>query len=213
MRKFRSKHPKRTYTGSVKTDYKDYREHLRRDFNGRCGYTDCLDVWWGDGFNVDHFAPKKPNVQDPAKFQKFAEKINIYKNLIYACPQVNRAKGNDWPSDDPEVNILGDKGYLDPCEVDFNDYFERTNSGWIVPQNNPIAKYMWTKLKLYLKRYEIYWRIEQIIINMQKLQSYRKKLNLPEDIKNEINEGIADLNAEYLKYLEYLQINYLTFIR
>ena len=208
MRKFRDKHPKRTYSDTAKTHYSEYRMELRVDFNERCAYTDSLDIWWADGFHIDHFAPKKPKIVDPVKLQKFTALEHSYTNLIYANPQVNRAKSNDWPSDDPTISILDDKGYLDPVAVDYNEYFERTNAGGIFPKNDPIAKYMWKRLKLYLKRYELYWRIEQIIIRLEKLIELKGKMDLPPAAKTELLESIAELTEEHLKYLKYLKVNY-----
>ena len=67
MKTFRSSHPQRTYSGPRKTNYQSYREQLARDFNHRCGYTDCRDMWWAGGVQIDHFAPQKPNIKDAAK--------------------------------------------------------------------------------------------------------------------------------------------------
>lgn len=213
MRKFRNNHPTRTYTGVQKSHYTEYKNELRKDFNFRCGYTDCLDIWWGDGFHIDHFSPRKPNIADPVKLGKFTAREHLYTNLIYACPQVNRAKGNDWASDDPDVCTVGDKGYFDPCAVDFNIYFERLNAGGIVPKDHPIARYMWIKLKLYLKRYEIYWRLEQIFDGLDELISLKNKLELPDTIKEDVSNQIVELTEEYMKYFKYLQINYVGVVR
>ncbi|EKD86163.1 MAG: hypothetical protein ACD_37C00436G0003 [uncultured bacterium] len=207
MKPFRDKHPRRTYVGPARTHYRDYKADLERDFNGRCAYTDCSHIWWADGFHIDHFAPKKPKVTNPARLQSFQDREHVYENLVYACPQVNRAKGNDWPSEDPNVSIVDDHGYFDPCS-DFNLYFERTDGGGILPKDYPVANYMWKKLRLYLKRYELYWRIEQIIIRMRELERLRSSLNLPSAMRTEVLESIADLTAEYTKYLSYLDVNY-----
>lgn len=206
MKLFRNKHPRRTYTGPAKTHYREYRAELAADFNNRCAYTDCSSMWWADGFHIDHFAPRKPRLTDPAQLVNFTAREHLYTNLVYACPQVNRAKGNDWPSEDPDTPIVGERGYLDPCS-NFNDYFERTDSGGIVPKNNPVAVYMWKRLKLYLKRYELYWRIEQIVIRLKELERLRTGLVLPDEMRTEVLESIADLTAEYTRYLDYLQVN------
>lgn len=206
MKPFRNSHPTRTYVGAAKASYKDYRKELEQDFNGRCAYTDCSQMWWADGFHIDHFVPKKPKLTDPARMAAFQAREHSYANLVYACPQVNRAKGNDWPSEDPDVAVVGDRGYVDPCS-DFNTLFERTDSGGIVPKDNPIAKYMWEKLRLYLKRYELYWRIEQIIIRSKELLRLQEALTLPEAERVELLESIADLTREHNKYLEYLGLH------
>jgi len=207
MKTFRSKHPSRTYTGPKKSSYGDYRADLARDFNGRCGYTDCSHAWWGGGFHIDHFAPKKPKIADPTQLAKFHALENEYSNLVYACPQVNRAKWNDWASNDPAVPVVDDKGYLDPC-MDFNQYFERTDSGGIMPKDDPIAKYMWEKLKLYLFRYELYWRMEQLASRLDQLQKFRTLPKLPQNVQLEILTAIADLASEHRSYFQYLETNY-----
>jgi len=212
MRKFRDSQPVRTYTGPKKNDYTKYHNLLAEDFNHRCGYTDCLDTWWGDGFNIDHFAPKKPKILDAEKLKKFDDLKNDYKNLVYSCPQVNRAKGADWASDDPSKAIVDGKGYLDPC-VDFNEFFERSNSGGIMPKANPTAEYMWKKLKLYLIRYELYWRLEQLAQRKHRLHDFRRMLQLPEAIRLEVLTAIADLDEEFDKYWNYLRVDYRKLIR
>lgn len=213
MKQFRNNHPQRKYTGTPKTRYSDYRDDLRNDFNQRCGYTDCLDMWWGSGFQVDHFAPQKPKLNDPAKEALFLAKQHSYENLVYACPQVNRAKSNDWASDDPDIAIFEEKGYLHPCDVNFNDYFERTDLGGIVPKDNPVARYMWSKLRLYLKRYELYWRLDQIIEKLERLIILKDTVSLPDEIRTEALAGIAELVEEQLKYFRYLRVNHPTVVR
>jgi hypothetical protein len=213
MKTFRNKHPQRTYTGTAKEKYTEYHSELREDFNHRCAYTDCSDSWWQDGFHIDHFAPKEPrSVKDAVKKAKFKALENSYSNLVYACPQVNRSKQDDWPSDDPAISQVGDKGYIDPC-TDFNEYFERTNEGAIVPKDNQIAKYMWKRLKLYLIRYELYWRMEQLAARSTRLASLSKTANLPDEIKSEAQGLMADLIEEHAKYERYLDANYRGIIR
>lgn len=213
MKTFRNKHPQRTYSGTPKSNYKDYHNEIREDFNHRCAYTDCSDAWWGGGFHIDHFVPKKPrSVTDPNKKALFAALEHEYSNLVYACPQVNIAKSDDWPSDDPTKPQLGEKGYIDPCN-DFNEYFERTNTGGIVPKDNPIAKYMWEQLKLYLTRYELYWRMEQLAFRSERLAELNKNINLPDEIRLEVANLMADLITEHAKYERYLDANYRRIVR
>lgn len=212
MKTFRSRSPQKTYSGPAKTKYTDYHSELREDYNHRCAYTDCSDIWWQDGFHIDHFIPRKPKVLDPVKKAKFLEYENEYDNLVYACPQVNRAKGNDWPSDDPAISEFEDKGYLNP-RGNFNEYFERTDSGGIVPKNHTIAKYMWITLKLYLIRYELYWRMEQLASRAEELVRLSNSVVLPEKLALEVSGQINELLTEHTKYKEYLNINYRELIR
>jgi hypothetical protein len=145
---------------------------------------------------------------DPVKLARFQALENQYSNLVYACPQVNRAKSNDWASDDPSVAIWEEKGYLDPCNNDFNDFFERTDDGKIMPKDNPVARYMWRHLKLYLERYAIYWRLEKLFDNMDKLMALNDSGALPDDLKMAVEAAIVDLTREYIKYRKYLEVDY-----
>lgn len=212
MRKFRNKHPQRTYMGSPKKHYRDYHAELITDFNGRCAYTDCQMKWWGDGMHIDHFAPRKPTLADKSKAQAFVKLEHVYSNLVYACPQINRAKGNDWPSEDPAKPRVGNRGYIDPCS-DFNKYFARQDGGSIVPKDHPVAKYMWQKLKLYLIRYELYWRMEQIEDRQDELLRLSDLPSLPNAIRRDVEKAIVDLTREYRKYSQYLQADHRSIIR
>ena len=97
---FRTITPARTYTGH-RTDYHDYKDKLADDFNHRCGYTDCQDHWFGGSrtFQIDHLRP----------WSKYPNEKTDYRNLVYCCSYVNRAK---WDDDSPN--------YLDPCDNDYN---------------------------------------------------------------------------------------------
>lgn len=206
MKKFRSEHPIRSTTVPVRSNYRDYRDQLASDFNGKCGYTDCHHRWFGVKFQVDHFAPQNPDVDDDKK-QAFSDLSTTYTNLVYSCPQINRAKSNDWPSDDPTISTKDGKGYFDPC-VDFNEHFYRTNGGGILPrENDDVALYMWRKLKLYLRRYEVYWRLELLHVNLRKLVQIRETTIEVDDL-NEVNSAIADLAEQLTSYFEYLGVDH-----
>ncbi|MGE5298830.1 MAG: hypothetical protein ACM3KF_02200 [Acidobacteriota bacterium] len=203
MKKFRESHPIRTADVAEENDYHKYLPQLTKDFNGRCGYTDSSHVYWGVKFQIDHFAPLKPDVKENKK-QAFKDGELNYYNLVYACPQVNRAKWNDWASDSPTTPILNDKGYYDPCTEDFNDHFYRTDGGGIMPKaGDVVAEYMWSKLKLYLKRYELYWRIDILKEKQAHLSDISHKI----DDDTEILRLIRDFGDEIRKYENYLDLN------
>lgn len=152
--KFRQLNPKRTCTKSY-GNYRRYKVALAKDFNRRCGYTDCSDFWFGgkDCFHIDHFIPWKKHPNRP-------ELKTTYSNLVYSCSYVNILKSND------------EGKYLDPCDVDYNQHFTRASDGAIFPVANSIeAKYMHSKLKLYLKRYQIIWMLDQIEIKLEQLSA------------------------------------------
>jgi len=214
MKRFRNHLPLRRYIGTPKSSYKDYMDQLAEDFEHRCAYTDCSDRWWLDGFHIDHFAPKSPrSITDETKKLAFEKLENEYTNLLYVCPQVNRAKSDDWVTDSPFKLTEGDDGYLDPF-TDFNEYFERTDGGAIVPRNrHPHATYMWRKLKLYLRLYELIWRLEQIEERRSVLLRISSDESLQERYELDVLRAIKDLSVQYQNYWDYLGVNYRSIIR
>lgn len=178
---FRDTSPKRTYTGKELKDYKGYKDSLERDFREKCGYTDCQQIWFGGkrNFQIDHFKSKSiyPNLETK------------YFNLVYSCSYINRAKSDD------------DGDYIDPCDVDYNEHFYRDNLGNIYPSEaSPSAKYMYKKLKLYLKRYSIIWMLEQLEMKMEKL---RILIDATDD--HEAKELFIAITFKYLDYKKHLR--------
>ena len=189
MKLFREALPKRTCTKKY-SSYRPYKPFLQADFNKRCGYCNDLDVVCGGwrGFHIDHFRPKS----------LFDELANEYSNLVYACPYCNIAKSNDWPGN-AEKNIIKGKGYLDPCDSNFDNHFERYNNGRICPKTD-VGKYMFKKLKLGLRRHQLAWAYEQLEILLQELTDELQKLdsNSPDGLK--LKDHHLQLTGEYFKY-------------
>jgi hypothetical protein len=175
--------PTRTYVGKELSNYRGYKDNLRDDFKCKCGYTNCIDNWFGgpNTFQIDHFLPQ-------SKYPKLKTK---YSNLIYCCSYVNRAKSND------------EGKYLDPCNVDYNLHFYRNSKGEIIPETkSDDANYMYKKLKLYLKRYSIIWSLEQLEKKMDELELL---LDRKED--DEIKDLFIEVTRKYMKYKRYLRAN------
>lgn len=183
---FRKRHPQRTCTKKYSV-YRQYKQDLASDFFHRCGYTDCADFWFGgqNSFHIDHFVPWKKHPNKPSL-------KTDYQNLVYCCSYVNILKSND------ETN------YLDPCQIDFNKHFSRDIIGNIVPnvESKP-ANYMYNKLKLYLKRYQIIWILENICERIDKLDEAISNLNNKEH-ENELRLAISDLARLFIRYKRYL---------
>ncbi|AHM60924.1 hypothetical protein D770_13350 [Flammeovirgaceae bacterium 311] len=178
---FRDLAPVRTYTGAELANYRAYKVHLRKDFNNKCGYTHCLDHWFGGihSFQIDHFLPQSTHPNLSKK----------YTNLIYCCSYVNRAKSND------EGNCI------DPCDEDFNDHLYRDKLGNIHPKpSSDRAVNMHRKLKLYLKRYSLIWMLEQLEIKMERLKMLFEKTG-DEDIKT----LFCEVSFKYIEYKQYLR--------
>jgi len=185
--KFRENHPTRQYQGKH-ANYRSYKQHLATDFSNRCGYTDCPDFWFGgkNNFHIDHFVPWKSYPETPSL-------KTDYQNLIYCCSYVNILKSNDE----------GD--YIDPCNQDFNQHFSRDGVGNIIPDPNSVhANYMYKKLRLFMRRYQIIWLLDTI---HNKMSLLRTKIAGTDDSekRNSLLVTMGELAMEMTEYLEYLK--------
>ena len=191
---FREKIPSRNFS-RIYSDYKRYKKPLCIDFDNKCGYCGDYDFWSGGphSYHIDHFAPKS----------KFDSLKNVYSNLVYCCPYCNRYKSNDWVSDDPKINILGDKGYIDPCDKAYDNAFDRNSSGEILFKNR-IGEYMYFKMKFHLKRHSIIYKLSTIFKLMDELREELDRSDLEEENKKNIKQVYLDLSLEFNKYLKYL---------
>ena len=186
-KQFRENHPTRQYGGTY-ANYRSYKPHLAADFSKRCGYTDCPDSWFGgiNNFHIDHFIPWKtyphlPNLKTD------------YQNLIYCCSYVNILKSND------------EGEYIDPCNEDFNVHFSRDDVGNIVPNpDSPNAIYMYKKLRLFMRRYQIIWLLENL---HNKMLLLTPKIEQTKDAekRKDLLVTMGELGMEMTKYLEYLK--------
>jgi hypothetical protein len=178
---FRDTVPKRSYTGKELASYNSYKDYLEKDFNQRCGYTDCQQFWFGGKrtFQIDHFKP----------VLHFPELETKYSNLVYSCSYVNRAKWHD----------VGN--YIDPCDTDYNQHFYRDGLGNIYPKSDSDpAQYMYKKLKLFLKRYGIIWMLEQLEQRMYKLQELIEATG-----DADAKELFLEVSFKYNNYKKYLR--------
>ena len=157
--KFREVCPKRSLDVVERSNYRDYRDNLRADFNNRCGYCNDLDAPRKEYFEIDHLVPQKIMVN---------KKNNDYQNLVYACHSCNNAKRKKWPSGDENIPIVGDKGWIDPCTEEYDKQFSRDENGNIIPLT-PIGRWMYDNLKLYKPQHSILWNIEQLDMIWQEL--------------------------------------------
>ena len=91
--------------------------------------------------------------------------------------------------------------YIDPCDVDYNAHFYRDELGNIYPvENSDSAKYMYRKLKLYLKRYSIIWMLEQLEIKKEKLRALIEATKDKEAI-----ELYVAIDFKYMDYKKHLK--------
>ncbi|MEM9001055.1 MAG: HNH endonuclease signature motif containing protein [Bacteroidota bacterium] len=148
---FRNSIPSRS-NPSIKPNHTDYFEDLRNDFNCRCGYCDSFDLRRNNDFEVEHFRPQRVlNLIAP----------NEYSNLIYSCKSCNRAKSGTWPSNDENVNLVGNTGFIDPVETEYENHFIRYDDGEI-DWNTELGKWMYRELALFNIQHSILWMLERL---------------------------------------------------
>lgn len=118
----RKQNPTNNPTGN---NWSDHKSDLREDFNKHCGYCGSYDHFSHTWFEVDHFVPKSLFIK--------TGKIGLcqYDNLVYSCKFCNNIKLSKWPSKDESIPNVNNKGFIDPCIVDFDKQVYRTNSGSI----------------------------------------------------------------------------------
>lgn len=189
MQAFRDSVPTRTCAEEYQ-NYPHYKDFLRKDFNARCGYCNDRDSACGGrmGMHIDHFRPKS----------RFPSLINDYSNLVYSCPYCNNGKSSDWPGSEEE-SIVGDEGYIDPCDAEFDDHFERGNRGRICPKT-PVGKYMYRHLKLGLQRHQLAWMYEQLETLLREVMSELKQRDDQDPVRQQLMERQYSLIDEYFKY-------------
>jgi len=190
MLPFRNAIPIRTCTNNY-ARYTSFKPYLREDFNRRCGYCDDRDVICGGvrGFHIDHFRPRK----------HFEHLENDYNNLVYACPYCNGGKSDDWPSGNEELTVLDGRGYIDPCDTDFDKQFERYIDGRIRPKTD-VGNYMFKKLKLGLRRHELAWMYEKLGRLLRDLTDELRNFSGEIAIEKQLKGHHLMLTEEFLRY-------------
>lgn len=187
---FRKTHPIRS--NKTINNYKNHKTDLAKDFQNRCGYCNGHDQWLGREyvFQIDHFIPKS----------KYPDYEHRYSNLVYSCPYCNRAKSDDWPSNNPAEKTVGNKGYIDPCEADYCQTFYRDSEGRIYYEND-IGEYMYKRLKFYLTRHSTLWCLDTLHDLKKELHQIRRQ-----KVENhKIDSLIADLDDLFQQYFEKLE--------
>ncbi len=111
-------------------NWSQHKPDLQEDFFHHCGYCGSYDGFRHTYFEVDHFIPKS----------LFETNNNIsycqYNNLVYSCKFCNNNKSSKWPSGDENVNIVDDKGFIDPCDFEYDNHIYRTLEGGILWHTN-----------------------------------------------------------------------------
>lgn len=198
QKEFRLITPQRRIIKSQKK-YSSYKKELQIDFNKRCGYCDSHQCFL-DGlrsFQIDHFIPKS----------KFKEFENLYSNLVYSCPICNRAKSNDWPTEDPLIFNKENIGYIDPCSEEYTNKFFRNKFGEIRPKDS-LAEYIHCTLKLGLIRHRLIWNLDKIKRFQIEIEELEKERDIPFKMQEEIKKLKSKFFTIFLKIFEELKGGY-----
>ena len=159
--------------GEYYTNYREYKQEIRRDCLGRCVYCDLHENELGGQtvMEIDHFRPR-------GKFPRLA---NNPHNLVWSCATCNNKKSNHWSALGTNDTFVGNKGFIDPFEENRLDYFEVGSDGTIIPLKPP-AKYIIELLRpnrgapkrtreLRYEAYEHVRKFEKDIAALEKLNS------------------------------------------
>ena len=152
MSGFRDKTPKRRNITTIVSHYRKHKANLKIDYLDRCGYCNSVDTWRFEWFEIDHFVP-----------QKYLKTITDtdYVNLVYACRSCNNSKRAKWPTKDEKKYNENDEGFIDPCDDEYAQQFDRAANGRILPKTK-IGQWMYNALKLYKPQHEIIWSINEL---------------------------------------------------
>lgn len=183
-----------------KTSYTAYRDDLRKDFNFACGYCDDSDLNVDRiCFHIDHFAPKK----------RFPNLETVYENLVYSCRFCNIRKSDHWVGNNPTIHSDGNKGFIDPCDQEYDEHLDRDPSGRIVAKSD-LGRYIIRRLSLNLLRHELLWKARKARLlrnEIGPLLDRHKAAGLPKnDVYTVLLERFRDL-TEKIEAYEFCAIN------
>jgi hypothetical protein len=186
---FRKKTPKRRDIKTTVSKYTDHKEELKKDYKYRCGYCNDIDIWRTSWFEIDHFVP-----------QKYLKTIKDtdYFNLVYACRSCNNSKRAHWPTEDEFIHHKDEKGFIDPCDDEYEKQFMRHNNGRIIYQTQ-LGEWMYYKLKLHKPQHEVIWQIEELDNLIDECENILKTID-----NDALKDKVLGLYREYRNYTKQL---------
>ena len=195
--KVRDKLPKRRPEPTKSPKEGKWTKHkpdLREDFHSHCGYCGSYDGYRHTWYEVDHFIPKSLLEGKISNVE--------YSNLVYSCKFCNNKKLAKWPTEDISIPNANNKGFVDPCDEDYDTHLYRTDDGGIM-WSTDLGKWMWeTAFKFDERNYalKLLWELNE---RRKLIDVFIIELNKREEDSNEFNEIKAEaekLSFEYYKY-------------
>jgi uncharacterized protein (TIGR02646 family) len=186
--------PVRSYKGECWITNGSNKKRLAIDFENKCAYCDDHQHYSGgyNAYHVEHFAPK----------EKFKHLEFVYDNLLYSCPYCNTAKSNKWIGSDEFENIIGNKGFIDPCSEEYNNHLQRNADGSIGFVTE-LGEYIYKELKLYLKRHQLIYNLEKVRVKKKQL---RAKIDEMEKVGQKTDELADFYNQLCVVFCEYFDL-------
>lgn len=190
MLPIKKERPVRRYSGIKWTSNITNKKYLKEDFNNRCGYCDDLDIFNGGSrtYHVEHFAPK----------EKFPDLEFEYSNLLYACPYCNGFKSDKWPSNDSKINVVENKGFLDPCKDEYYHHLHRNNDGSI-GYDSELGEYIYRELHLGLLRHQIIYKLSELYSGFELLDEKIKNKKMAGDNTADLEEILSKVAVNFVR--------------
>lgn len=107
-------------------NWSQHKPDLQQDFHFHCAYCGSYDGYRHTYFEVDHFIPK--SLFEINGVIGYCQ----YDNLVYSCKFCNNNKLSKWPSGDENIAVINDEGFIDPCDLTFDNHLYRTIDGGIM---------------------------------------------------------------------------------
>jgi hypothetical protein len=151
--------------------YKEYRQYLRHDFFFSCAYcTMAESEAQAIRLTIDHYEPRKarPKLE------------NVYDNLMYACDECNKRKGDRCPPSEARAN--GHR-FFRPDQDVREEHFQR--SGIRVEAKSNVGNYS----------------IEALDLNRQALRRLREIRERLTKCDRHANEGVLGLRTFHIDQL------------
>lgn len=189
---FRQTTPVRRNIQKTVSNYRAHRDDLCVDFMQRCGYCNGIDLYRTAPFEIDHFIPRKRNKMPFLTIKTETD----YSNLIYACKSCNNAKSNKWPTNNENISHQNDEGFIDPCDIQYEQQFRRLPNGQI-SATTKLGLWMVKELKLDKPQHEIIYNLEQLDSIIDQIESNLEKLENIDILKR--------INCLLFKYRAYIR--------
>jgi hypothetical protein len=193
---FRVDKPVRRPITTAVAKYSNHKPDLKIDFFSRCGYCNATDTWKTVYYEVDHFIPYKRE----KKIFLTIKTPEDYSNLVYSCRSCNNAKRNKWPTNNQNVPNRNNEGFVDPCDAQYVNHFERTDNGEI-QYTTDLGEWMYYALKLHKPHHQVVWQLEQLEPIVKQIKSITDLSKIPVNIK----DMIINLLIRYDNYRDELR--------